>query len=407
MGEDVDHAAVSVIDGRLSFMAAPDGFARSPSVHYYTIDDQPGYALGDLSTLSDIHRFVSYTIEILNGHADPVMCYCGQTRDHLIRSVFLLCSFRLMELHLTPDDAIAPFTPFRLLLGETSTPSARTIGVRLIALDRAVQTGWFDPNTFSLDLWQTPYFTVCVPNRLITLKFTPETVPPEFLNAIQPLSITKISGKADEEPFVTALNLGFAALDFGDTEQEPPRCLIPQVLDIIAQEQMIAMHTTPQTADKIGILIACSLVLQSGFDLADAVAWMGLCGMPLTSPLSLSCLKKRVTTLKKHNRWAPKRLKKGAPHVVESQLNGPVVKSRRVAEQKLDPLYVLNGRQEGLSAFVAPSQSMLCKGPRRAAGMAAAVPAVGKMNVAQSVNLGKITLAPDMLRQFQSEFSKK
>jgi hypothetical protein len=311
-----------------------------------------------------------------------------------------------MELHLTPDDAIAPFTPFRLLLGETSTPSARTIGMRLIALDRAVQTGWFDPNTFDLNQWHTDSFSICIPSRILTLKFSSETVSADFLNAIQPLSITKICGKADDEPFVTSLNLTFIPLDLGDTE-EPPRCVIPQFLDIIAQDQMIAVHVTPQTADKLGILIGCSLVLQSGFDLPDAVAWLGLAGMPLTSPLSLSLLKKRIGPLKKHNRWAPRRLKKTEPHVVESHLAGPVMKSRRVSEQKLDPLYVLNGQREGLSAFVAPSQSMLCTGPRRNASLPAAVPPIGRTNAAQSVNLGKITLAPDVLRQFQAEFGKK
>jgi hypothetical protein len=39
--------------------------------------------------------------------------------------------------------------------------------------------------------------------------------------------------------------------------------------------------------------------------------------------------------------------------------------------------------------------------------MPAAVAAGVKMNAAQSVNLGKMAVRPDMLRQFQAELGKK
>jgi hypothetical protein len=248
---------------------------------------------------------------------------------------------------------------------------------------------------------------VCIPGRIIQLKFGPETPSADFLSSLQRLSIAKICGNVDDDAFVTGLNLAFTALDLGD-EEEAPRCVFPLFLDTLAADPMIAVHVTPRTSNKLGVLIGCSLTLQSGFELPDAVAWLGLCGMPLTCPLSLSHLKKRTAALKKHNRWAPRRLKKVEPHVIESHLTGPVAKSRRVADQRLDPLYVLNGRGEGLAAFGSPSQSMMVQAPRgKGSSLPAVLPPVGKVNAAQSVNLGKLALAPDMLRQFQAELGKK
>jgi hypothetical protein len=406
MGED-DHAAISVIDERLSFITVSDEFVESPSVRYYTIDGNPLFPSGASVTLEDIHRFISLTLDILNSQSDPVICYCGQSRDLLIRTVLLLSSFRLIELSLTPEEALAPFYPFRLLLGETSAPTAQSVAGRLLALDRGCHSGWFDPKTFDCTTWKSEYFQVFIPNKIIGVKFSSDTPPSEFAPVVEQFSLFKICGSKEDEGFVSSLGLSFTGLDFGSAE-DPPRCLIPEFLDIIAQDHKIAIHITRETSSKIGILIACSLILQSGFELVDAVAWLSHCGLEPLSALNLVFLRKRANTLKKHNRWASRRLKKVEAHVVESQLQGPVVKRRRLVDQRPDPLFLITGRGGGRLGLMGPaSQSMLYKAPATPL-VAPKIPGSGRMiSGTQSLLMPGFGLSSDLLREYQEELHKK
>jgi cell division cycle 14 len=106
-----------------------------------------------------IHRFNSMVDTLFVTHPDPVYYHCSSQPNRLANGVMFISAFLMMNLQITPAEAIRPFSEFtgNLKTYRDASPLPQSHTLRIItcleALAKAQRLGWYNPLTFDAADW--------------------------------------------------------------------------------------------------------------------------------------------------------------------------------------------------------------------------------------------------------------
>jgi hypothetical protein len=224
---------------------------------------------------------------MLHSESNPIVSYCNSlpTLNHC---VFLLASFRMVELALPPPDALAPFTPYVRVTGQDSS-----LQHLLDALNAAVRRGWYDRRYFVPDQWAADSFQCIVPHRLYLAS-------PQIEPILADLAVESFLAPSG----ISGLPTGTKPLDLGDGPELKPED-ITAFLDIIHLSKSSAIIRSPGNPDwKLQMLLVSSLVLEHGLTISEALGWLELCQYCALKKEHIQALKTWLPKLQTDNRWA-------------------------------------------------------------------------------------------------------
>jgi hypothetical protein len=282
MSETLDSSVVSVIDDCLFFIGIPPDLPQGTAVTCFLLDDHK-----ELS-ITALHQFVSTIFELVRSESNPIVSYCN-SQSILNHCIFLLSSFRLIEIALPPTEALAPFAPYIRVTG----PEASVTHL-LDAVNAAVQRGWYDPKTFIADQWATESVQCVVPHRFY-LASTDTTAA-----NLTDLAIDSIITTQD----LTGWTGETKQLDLGDSPDFTSDA-ITAFLDIVHSAKSWALIRGGNNPDwKLQMLLISSLVLEYGLAIPAALGWLELCQFCTLQRDNVQVLKSLLGKLQTENRWA-------------------------------------------------------------------------------------------------------
>lgn len=174
-----------IVPERLTFAIVLRQPQNTANTYCYTIENkekfyyQPFFSdFGPLSILQ-IHRFVKLTARKLELHKGRVIFYSSKSPQNIANSVLLAGAFRVIYLHMEPEEAFRPFVsiasslkPYR---DASSFPSTYDLTVMscLKGLYHGMRLGWYDPATFDEVSWEHNEIVMngdmnwLIPNKLL------------------------------------------------------------------------------------------------------------------------------------------------------------------------------------------------------------------------------------------------
>lgn len=300
------HQNIQIIKDRLIFSVLRIQPSNTSTLFNFSVDNDdrfqylPFFSDFGPPELSHIHNFYLLVNQILSEHKEQIQYVCGFTPQKIANAVMFISSYNMIKNGLTPSEAFAPVShlaaslkPYR---DASSFPSTYDLTVMhcLKGLYRAMQLGWYRPETFNSS--ETIYYEQVengdmnwlIPGKLLAFAspyatnkiqggYTVST-PKELIPIFRERGITRIVRLCqrfyDEKLFV---NAGFkhTELYFLDGSV-PPNDILNKFLDIIESHDVIALHCKAGLG-RTGTLAACYMIKDYGFDGDEAIGWIRIC----------------------------------------------------------------------------------------------------------------------------------
>lgn len=307
-GETVISIAEYIKD-RLYFATVRSKPRFSPSIHYFSIDDELHYEnfhsdFGPLN-LAKVYRYCDKVNKKLKAHSlagKKIVHYTTTDSQKRANAAFLIGCYAIIHLKKTPDEAYRPllgansqpFCPFRDASIGFCTYNL-TIFDCLQAVEKAIANGFYNFDTFDLeeyeyyeraengDLnWIVPnkLLAFCGPHSETTLKnyyalHSPETYFAYFKKH-KVSTIVRLNKKVyDANRFCEA---GFDHKDlFFIDGTTPSDAIMRQFLEIVERAKgAVAVHCKAGLG-RTGTLIACYLMKHCRFSASESIAWIRIC----------------------------------------------------------------------------------------------------------------------------------
>jgi hypothetical protein len=338
---------VTVIPDRVSFCCLDAEPPSSFHISYLSLD-QLGMPPGPL--LVQLHAFITWFKELVLGDPSPIICY--SRRETVPSATFLLASYLIAEIGVTPEVALAPFRTLQARISATQTQDIE-VSRRVSAFSQALSRGWYDQSTFNPDTWTLNFSQLIIPSVLLTVTSTdPEAQP--FKDEIAQFPINQVVGSP--LPGLPNTELPFA--------DDPDKLMIAhQFIQLVQRHQSVAIHF-PGDLFSARLLAIIYLGIATDLPTELGVAWIGLTANPQIDPAESL----RLLRLARESSPQPRR--------VSSPGSGPVRKrSSTMAPARKDA-----GRRATISAPQLPLVSAPLHRVRRTPRAAEESPLVGNLD---------------------------
>jgi hypothetical protein len=163
----MDANVIPIVEGRLSFSCLVEACPASSAIRSFSVDEAPHLsdAVFTSPTLADVHGLMAFALSIVNSESRPVVCQTH--RDHVHIAILFLSALRLFHLGMTPAVALQPFSTLAFDIAQAE--GSIEVHPYLCALDYASQIGWYNPNPFLSNPFDSPSGKVVIPGRLLYL----------------------------------------------------------------------------------------------------------------------------------------------------------------------------------------------------------------------------------------------
>jgi cell division cycle 14 len=306
-------AIVDIMPNRFVFSVIRGIPPSDPHKFFFSIESdeaftyQPFYSdFGPLSLLQ-IHLFIQRSLAHLTKQDTVIHFYSSSTPQHVANAILVAAAFRLVQLHLSPSESVAPFHALlplaRAYRDASPFPTTFDLSVSscLHGLDKAMKLGWYDPDKFDAQTWgrleaiEHGDMNWIIPGKLLAFAAPYNTnlvqgyrvcTPADLLPTFRALGITtivRLNNKTYEEAIFKSAGLSHLELFFPDGSC-PSDSIVREFLQIIESPQIIALHCKAGLGRTYfcflihrGTLAGCHLIKNFGFSAHEAIGWIRIC----------------------------------------------------------------------------------------------------------------------------------